>query len=140
LGFLQVKCEPQGSIAIYLYATELGVVTLPMSDDSYALVRGSRSGDGYGLVPDAQGVLRVEAEWITEGTRVLAVGYKGVVGLLPGPKQVGATMVDGNAEWPEMKFNKTGYKGPLSQVISIYTPRQRGAITPPLTLTRLKAG
>ena len=121
MGFMEITCETTGPIVIYLYATEMGSVTLPMRDDSYAVTRGGRFGDGYGLTPDGEGVLRVEADWIVDGVRVLAVAFKGIVGSLPGPKSVGVAMVDGNSWWSRIRFNKTGYRGRYSQVVNMYT-------------------
>jgi len=122
VGFMEITCEDTGAIVVYLYATEMGSVALPMPDDSYAVTRGGKFGDGYGLTPDEEGVLRVEADWIVDGVRVLAVAFKGVVGLLPGPKSVGVTMVDGNSVWARVRFNKSGYRGRFSQIINMYTP------------------
>jgi len=121
MGFMEITCENIGPIVIYLYATEMGSVTLPMPDDSYAVTRGGTFGDGYGLTPDGEGVLRVEADWIVDGIRVLAVAFKGIAGSLPGPKTVGVAMVDGNSRWSRIRFNKTGYRGLYSQVVNMYT-------------------
>lgn len=125
MGFIEITCEEPGPIVIYLYGTELGNVTEPMVDTSYTLVQGEAFGDGYGLVPDEAGILRVEADWITLGTRCLAVAFKGLLGTFIGPKYVGITMVDGDSDWPVIKFNKTGHKGMLTQVVTLLGPLAR---------------
>jgi len=105
-----------------------------LMNDSYAVTRGGTFGDGFGLTPDGEGVLRVEADWIVDGIRVLAVAFKGIAGSLPGPKTVGVAMVDGNSRWSRIRFNKTGRLQGTLQPSRQYVHRDRCAVNQTCTL------